>query len=148
MTKLHEVIETSLPVDQAFDFIADFANAQAWDPGVASSTRVGSGPVAVGARYALDVRFRNGTLPMEYRVTEFERPRRVVLEGSGSRIDATDTIAFEPTAAGGTRIDYTADLRLRGVLRLVQPLLGGTFDAIGKAALSGMQRALDERARP
>ena len=146
MTTLHEVIETSLSPERTFEFIADFANSQAWDPGVTSSARIGSGPVAVGARYALQVRFRKGTMPMEYRVTEYAPPSRVVLEGSGSRIDATDTIEFAPTATGGTRIDYTADLRLRGVLRVLQPFLGGTFDGIGKAALAGMRRALDERA--
>ena len=33
MTRLHEEIETALPVETTFDFAADFANAQRWDPG-------------------------------------------------------------------------------------------------------------------
>ena len=28
MTRLHETIETPLPLDEAFAFVADFANAQ------------------------------------------------------------------------------------------------------------------------
>ena len=82
---------------------------------------------------------------MEYRITTYEPPRRVVLTGEGSGVSAVDEIKFAPTAAG-THIEYTADIRLRGALRLLQPFVGGAFDKIAKDALGGMQRALDELA--
>jgi carbon monoxide dehydrogenase subunit G len=145
MTRLHEIIETPLPVEDAFAFIADFANSQHWDPGVATSERIDDGPVGLGARYRLGVRMRGGVAPMEYRITAFEAPRRVVLTGEGSGVSAVDEIRFEPTGTG-TRIDYTADIRLGGWMRLIQPLVGGAFEKIAKEALGGMQRALDERA--
>lgn len=147
MTRLHEIIETPLPVEDAFAFIADFANSQQWDPGVATSERIDDGPVGLGARYRLGVRMRGRVAPMEYRITAFEAPRRVVLTGEGSGVSAVDEIRFEPIDAGtGTRIDYTADIRLGGWMRLIQPLVGGTFEKIAKDALGGMKRALDERA--
>ena len=147
MPRLHETIDTALPIADAFDFVADFANASRWDPGVATSERIDPGPVGVGARYRLGIRSRGRVQPMEYRVTNFEQPRRVVLVGSGSGIDAVDEIRFEPAADGaGTRIDYTADIRLLGLMRLVQPFVGGTFDRIAKDALAGMRQALDELA--
>jgi carbon monoxide dehydrogenase subunit G len=146
MPRLHETIETPLPIEESFTFIADFANAQQWDPGVATSERIGEGPVGVGARYRLGVRMRGRVAPMEYRITVHEAPHRVVLVGEGSGVSAVDEIRFEP-AGEGTRIDYTADIRLRGVLRLVEPFAGGAFEKIAKDALGGMQRTLDERAR-
>ncbi len=146
MTVLHQTIETPLSIGPAFDYVADFANAQEWDPGVASSVRVDDGPVAVGARYRLDVTFNGRSLPMTYTVAELERGRRIVLRGVGSRISAVDRIDFASTPTGGTRIDYEADLRLGGILRLAQPFLGRAFDGIGKRALAGMQRELDRRA--
>jgi len=76
MTRLHETIETQLPIDEAFAFVADFANAQHWDPGVATSVRVGQGAVGVGARYALGVRMRGTVAPMEYRRTSSCWPAR------------------------------------------------------------------------
>jgi carbon monoxide dehydrogenase subunit G len=82
---------------------------------------------------------------MEYRITTYEPPHRVVLTGSGSGIDAVDEIVFEAEPAG-TRIDYTADIRLQGALGLIQPLLGRAFAKLAADALDGMQRALDERA--
>lgn len=145
MTKLIEQIETALPPEAAFAFVADFANSMDWDPGVATSEGLDDGPARVGSRYRLGVRLAGRVAPMEYRITVFEPSRRVVLAGAGSRVSAVDEIRF--TAAGsGTRIDYTADIRLGGVLRLVQPFLGGQFARIGHEALTGMKRTLDARA--
>ena len=145
MTKLHETIETALSPAATFDFVADFANSMHWDPGVATSERIGDGPVAVGARYALGVRMRGKVAPMEYRITTFEPPTRVILTGEGSGVSAVDEIKFEKTATG-TTIDYTADIRLGGWMRLAQPFVGGAFEKIAKDALGGMQQALDARA--
>jgi carbon monoxide dehydrogenase subunit G len=144
MTRLRETIDTTLPIDDAFAFVADFANAERWDPGVATSERIDDGPLGVGARYRLGVRMRDGVSPMEYRITTWEPGRRVVLAGEGSNVSAIDEIRFEETASG-THIDYTADIRLTGWMRLVEPFAGGAFQKIAKDALSGMQRALDER---
>lgn len=145
MTKLIEQIETRLAPDPAFAFVADFANAMHWDPGVATSERIDAGPVGVGARYRLGVRLGGRVASMEYRITVFEPSRRVVLAGAGSGVSAIDEIRFSPSGTG-TRIDYTADIRLGGLLRLAQPFLGGQFARIGREALAGMQQALDGRA--
>ena len=146
MPRLHETIDTSLPIEDAFAFIADFANAQHWDPGVATSERIGEGPVGLGSRYNLGVRMRGSVAPMEYRITTWEPTSRVVLSGEGSNVTAVDEIRFAAIPTG-TRIDYTADIHLTGWMRLVEPFVGGQFAQIAKDALGGMQRTLDERAK-
>lgn len=145
MAVLREQIQTSLGVDEAFAFVADFANAQHWDPGVATSERIDEGPLRVGARYRLGIRTRGRVEPMKYEVTQLEPSRRVVLVGEGAGVSATDDIRFTPTETG-TTIDYTADLRLVGIRRLLEPFAGGVFRKIAEDARAGMQRALDERA--
>ena len=145
MTRLQERIQTPLPIDETFEFIADFANAMHWDPGVATSERIDAGPVGLGARYRLGVRMGGRVVPMEYRITTFDPPNRVVLTGEGSGVSAVDEILFEATT-DGTAIDYTADIKLHGLLGLVQPLLGRAFAKVASDALGGMERALDERA--
>ena len=146
MTRISEHIETPLAPAAAFAFIADFANAMHWDPGTVTSERIDDGPVELGARYRLGVRLGGRVAPMEYRIAAFEPPHRVVLVGEGSGVSAVDEIRFEP-AGTGTSIDYTADIRLGGVLRLIEPFLGRAFAKLGRDALTGMQRALDARAR-
>ena len=123
MTTLRERIETPLPIDETFAYVADFANSQEWDPGVATAERLDPGPVGVGSRYRLGVRMGGRVAPMEYRISVFEPPTRVVLTGEGSGVTAVDDIRFEP-AGDGTRVDYTADIKLGGFLGLIQPLLG------------------------
>ena len=145
MAILRERIETRLDPQSTFDFVADFANAEHWDPGVESSVRLNPGALAVGARYRLGVRLAGRVAPMEYVVTRLEPGRRVVLEGTGSGITATDDISFEATPAG-TAVDYIADIRLEGLLRLLAPFAGGAFRRIAANARDGMQRALDDRA--
>ncbi len=146
MPRLHETIETRLPIDETFALVADFANCSQWDPNTVTSDRIDDGPVRVGARYRLGVRQRGGIVPMEYRVTAWEPGRRVVLAGEGSGVRATDEIRFE-SIPSGTRVDYTADINLTGWMRLVGPFAGGALEKIARDAAAGMQRVLDDRAK-
>ena len=77
--------------------------------------------------------------------TTFDPLNLVVLDGAGSGVTATDEIRFT-AHDGGTRIDYTADIRLVGRMRLLGPFAGGALARIGRDARDGMQRALDRRA--
>lgn len=139
--RLHEVIEVGRPIEEAFAFVADFANAQRWDPTVQRSERVG-GPEGVGARYRLAIRFHGRDLVMTYTVVDLDPPRRVVLAGASSTVKARDDISFEVTASGGTRITYRADLSMRHVLRVLEPRQRAAFEEMGRDALAGMLAAL------
>ena len=146
MAVLKERIDTSLNIDEAFAFVADFANSAQWDPGVATSERLDDGPLRVGARYRLGVRMGSRVTPMTYEITHLEAPRRVVLAGEGSGVSATDDISFD-AVEGGVTITYVADIRLRGALRLLSPFAGGAFRRVAERARAGMQHTLDARAR-
>ena len=134
------------PLDEAFAFVADFANAAALGPRRRHlRARSTPGPVGVGARYRLGVRMGGRVAPMEYVVTTFEPPRRVVLaaRAPASRPSTTSGSRRRRAAPGSTT---RADIRLRGLMRLVAPFAGGAFAQIARDARDGMQRALDERA--
>jgi hypothetical protein len=103
-------------------------------------------PTGVGSRYRLGIRMAGRVTPMEYEIIRFEAPGRVVLAGHGSGVRAVDDISFVATPTG-TRIDYVADIRLEGLLRLVEPFAGGSFRRIAENARDGMQRTLDDLAR-
>jgi hypothetical protein len=147
MARLHETLDTALPPEEAFAVVADFANAPAWDPGTVAAERLDAGPVGVGTRYRLQVRMGGRTAPMQYRIVTFEPSHRVVLVGEGSNVTARDEIRFDAAPGGGTHVDYQADIRLGGWMRLLSPVAGGALRRIGQDARAGMQRALDARAR-
>jgi dehydrogenase/reductase SDR family protein 12 len=142
MTKLIEHVSSPLPREAAFTYVADFDRQSEWDPNTVSSKRIDDGQLGVGSRFALEVKIGSKVAPMEYRITEYEVPSRVVLIGEGSGVWTEDTITFSE-GADGTRVDYEAEIKLSGLLGLVQPLMGRAFAGIGKAAVAGMKRELD-----
>jgi hypothetical protein len=90
--------------------------------------------------------FRGKTTPFTYTVTAFERNRRIVLDGVGEKATSVDTIEFEAIAVEGegpgSRITYMADFRLKGLLRIAEPFLGGTFKSLARKALAGLAAEL------
>jgi carbon monoxide dehydrogenase subunit G len=145
MACFRETIEVDVPVERAFPYVADFTTAAEWDPGIVSSRRTAGGG-EVGTTYAVEALFRGRSVRFTYRVVEFEHNRTIVLHGVGARAVSDDTIQFEETSTGGTRITYEADIRFTGVLRLVEPLLAGTIRELGEKALAGLQATLAVRA--
>lgn len=131
------------PLDEVFDYAADFSNSQEWDPGVDSAVAVEPGPVRVGSRYRLEGTFGPSTLPMEYEVVEYEPPHRVVLHGRGEKFEALDTMEFTRSSDGSARISYTAEITLFGLLRFLGPLMTWPLDRMGRRALDGLVENLE-----
>ena len=145
MTRLHEQVVTSLPRETAFAYVADFSRQAEWDPNTLSARRVDEGPLGIGARFALEVKVGGRSAPMEYRITEYDPPHKVVLIGEGSGVWSSDEITFT-AIPDGTRVDYVAEIKLRGILGLAQPFMGRAFAKIARGAADGMRAALEAQA--
>jgi NAD(P)-dependent dehydrogenase (short-subunit alcohol dehydrogenase family) len=147
MIRLRETIEVARPIDEVFAYVSNFGNAEQWDPGVADSRKACTGPIGVGTVFELRVRFGPRSIPMAYAIREFDRPRRVLLEGKSDSVHALDDIGFVATPRG-TRITYTADISLLGAFSAVEPFLKGALDSVGRKAVRGLRAALSEAAPP
>lgn len=143
MPTVKEAVTTTLPIEAAFDYVAEFENIVEWDPGVTAAHKTSETPAAVGVAYDLDLNYGGSDMAMTYTITEFDRPRLVVLEGDGVRARAVDRIEFT-AVDGGTRIDYEADIRLKGLFRLSEPFLSSLFARVGDGAREGLDRRLRE----
>jgi hypothetical protein len=129
--------------EEAFDVVADFTSAAAWDPGVASARRLDEGPLQVGSRFALRYRVAGPvTVPLTYEITHLERPGRVVLRSVGLAHEGEDDVRFEEGATG-TEVTWRASFRLRGPGRLLEPGLRRGFPGVAAEAGDGLQRHLD-----
>lgn len=142
---VRESIEVAAAPNVAFAYVADFTTSAEWDPGIVSSTRR-SGDGGVGTEYDVVALFRGREVPFRYLVTEVEPGRRIVLVGEGRRASSTDRIVVSAGTAGGSRVDYEADFRLKGLFALATPFLGGTFRDLAAKALAGLKAELDRRA--
>jgi carbon monoxide dehydrogenase subunit G len=142
MPRLHRTITVPKPLDETFEFVADFSTVPEWDPGVSEAHQTNGHDPAVGATYSVTAVFNGRDIPMTYVTTVLERPHRITLEGEGSTIRAVDDIRFKAKDESNTQIDYVADLNLKGALRLVQPFLKGSFDKLADRAMAGLERRL------
>jgi Polyketide cyclase / dehydrase and lipid transport len=118
--------------------VSDFSTTAQWDPGVVEAQKLTSGGVDIGSRFRLVARFMGRNIELVYEVTEFDPGHRVVLRGENSTVLSVDEIIVEPDASG-SRVIYSADLTLKGPLKLADPLLGLAFDGIAKKALAGLK---------
>ncbi|MBA2296718.1 MAG: SRPBCC family protein [Actinobacteria bacterium] len=143
--RFSEQIEVSRPAADAFRYIAEFENTAQWDPGIAESRKLTDGPVRIGSQFDVVALFRGKRQRFRYTVTELDDGRRIVLEGDGEKATSADAITVEP-AGGGSRISYTADVRLKGLRRIAEPLLKPMLRKTGEDALAGLKLELDRPA--
>jgi hypothetical protein len=143
MARYRTTIESTKSPEEAFDYLAEFSNARDWDPGIVEAANLTGEPVGAGSRFRLVSRFLGRHVPLEYRITEFDRPTRVVLTADEASIRSTDEIRFVATD-GGSRVTYEAVLELKTPFGpLLDPLLTVAFRRIGARAAAGLREALN-----
>jgi hypothetical protein len=141
MAHYHSTVGSRRSVPDTFSYLATFSNAAQWDPGVLDGKQLDPGPVHVGTRFRLVVPFLGRRVPLTYQVTAYTPDHEVILEAASGLLLATDRIVVTGAADGAT-VSYTADVRLRGPLGLLDPLLQRGFRGVGDRATAGLGRAL------
>ncbi len=139
--RYHGQIEVDREPAEVFAYLADFENTAEWDPGIESARRLTEGPTAGGSRFEPLARFRGKVQRFEYVVTELGAGQRVVLHGEGDKAVSDDVIAVAGSD-GRAQVDYRADIRLKGVYRIAEPFLRGTFTTMCEDAHDGLQSTL------
>lgn len=141
MAHYQATVASRRPAEDTFDYLATFSNAAEWDPGVLEGTQLDPGPVRTGTRFRLVVPFIGRRMALTYEVTRYVPPREVVLEAASSLLQATDQIVVTPQGTGAS-VSYAADVRLRGPLGLLDPVMRRGFEGVGGRAADGLARAL------
>jgi hypothetical protein len=133
-----------LPAD-VFAFVSDFRNAPRWDPRTYAAVMVTAPPIGVGTRFELQggllTRSVHDELPaalrgnetLPYDIVEFEPPRVVAFRGETKTTRYHDRIQLSDEN-GGSRLVYDAELTLKGVLELAEPIFQLMFEKIGHDA--------------
>jgi len=141
MPRYITVINSTWNVDQAFAFMSDFSNAARWDPGVLSARRLDAGEVRIGSSFDLTVAFAGRKMALRYTVRSLKVPNEVVFVASTSRLESVDTLTFEQLG-DGCRMTYDADLKLKGLAAIANPLLALGFRRVGDRARDSLQSVL------
>jgi carbon monoxide dehydrogenase subunit G len=141
MARYQTTVRSARPPAETFAYLATFSNAAVWDPGVLAGEQLDPGPVGPGTRFRLVVPFLGRRMPLTYQVTSYQPGHDVVLTAAGGLLHATDKIVVTADA-GGSAISYEAEVRLRGPLGMLDPLLRPGFRAVAARAAAGLAQAL------
>ncbi|MEJ7893830.1 MAG: SRPBCC family protein [Solirubrobacteraceae bacterium] len=110
-------VTTPKSAPDAFDYMADVSHTSDWDPNCEAATKTTPGEVGVGMKFHLRFSGVAGQeMEFDYEVTEYDAPRRIVLEGGNDSQHSVDTIEVESTATG-SNVTYTAERGARALRR-------------------------------
>ena len=145
MARYEASLHAPLGIEEVFAYLSDFSTTKEWDPGVAEAVPLQEGEVRVGSEFRLTATFLGRTVPLTYEVVECHPPLVVGFRGENATAISRDRIVLEP-AGEGTRISYRAELKLKGLARVADPLLAIAFNRTGDRALASLSETLGARA--
>ena len=134
-----EIIKCS--PEAAFAFAGDYANDPSWRHSVVSMEYETSGPPAAGTRTREQMRSLGITAITVAEVIEYS-PTRTAFRTVSGPVDCFGSRDFCEHPPG-TRFTYTLTLRTRGVMRLVEPLLGALLTRQVRADLRRLKQRLE-----
>jgi uncharacterized protein YndB with AHSA1/START domain len=142
MARFEATVTSPETREAVFDYLADFRSVTEWDPSIRSA-RLTRGEAGVpGAEFELIVRFLGRDVSMTYRAEVVDRPRRLLMIAETPTVVSRDEITFAEAPGDGTAVTYAADLRLRGPLRVLDPVLDLFFTRISERARIGLEARL------
>jgi carbon monoxide dehydrogenase subunit G len=131
------------PADVVVDYLKDFANAEAWDPGTVRCTREASsrGPVAVGTTWHNVSKIRGKETELQYKLTRLES-QRLTFVGTNKTATSTDDMTFA-TIGNTTRVTYTSDIVFNGLAKLADPFMKRVIEKLGDETVVKMTGVLN-----
>jgi len=142
--QLDETIDVQRPLHEVFAYISEFSRIEEWDPAVSRGLRLTEGPLGVGSEFRVDMK---AGFSLRYTVVEWEPDRRLLMTVDSKPFTAREEIFFKRTA-GGTRVRYVATFDFVAPLARLAKMFPGAMDRVGKSAMAGMKRALEDRFDP
>lgn len=141
MVHIRTTIVIRRPQEETFEYLTDLRNAKEWATELVDVTY--DGELRLGATGVETRRRGSKEFRLPWTVTEYERPERLVLE-FGPPLPATAEFTFRPEP-GGTRFSCDTDLRLRGLWRLLTPVLAAEARHIDAAQFQKAKEILESR---
>jgi carbon monoxide dehydrogenase subunit G len=143
MPSITRTFTTSAPPEAAHAYLADFRNAEAWDPGTRTCERTG-GDGGVGTTYRNVSSFLGREVEVTYTTAELAPPTRVHLRGTNEQFEGHDI--FEIRASGaGSEVTYTARMNFSGLSRLASPLVQAYLPILARKTVEQLRSCLDRQ---
>ena len=144
MTRVAGEITIHRPVETVFDFVADETNEPRYNPSMLRAERISDGPIGTGTRFATELKTMGRAMAMTVEFTRFERPQLLASTTRSWAMQTEGELTFEPVD-GGTRMRWSWDVRPRGPLKLITPLIGWLGRRQEQAIWGELKRLLESQ---
>jgi hypothetical protein len=142
MAHIEGEIVIKRPVDEVFDFVADERNEPRYNPRMLRAEKVSDGPIGEGTQFRAETATRRGSAEMAIEITRYERPSRLESSTRLSNMDIAGTLTFDPVPEG-TRMQWVWDVRPRGVLKLMDPIISRMGERQERTIWTNLKRVLE-----
>jgi uncharacterized membrane protein len=142
-TQPRAVVESAIDIarsaEDVFDYCTDLTREPEWNPKARRVEKVTDGPIGLGTRY--EAEFLKGS-PMTIELVRFERTVAWASAGRSRRLDAKGEGRVSATE-DGARLVMRMELRPKGTLRLLLPILGRFTHKQEERNLTAIKQALE-----
>lgn len=134
-------LRTTAPPELVFDYLADFANAEEWDPGTRSCVRL-EGDGGVGTTYRNVSVFLGRESEIRYTAVELDRPTRLHFVGRNDQFEGHDVIGIRASGPG-SEVSYTAEFSFLGSARFAAPAVALYLPFLASKVIDQLRDTLD-----
>lgn len=132
---------TIASTEAVFAFLADFRNAETWDPGTVECSLL-SGEVGPGATYRNVSEFLGRKTELTYATLTHEPVGRLHFQGTNDSFVGDDRLTFTPLGAG-TEVEYHATFDLKGASVLAVPVVAAYLPFLATKTIKQLKASLD-----
>ena len=130
------------PVEEVFAVLTDVEKTGRWFPGDVEEHWITPPPHGVGSRRRAVVTMFGRRMENEAEATEFDPPRRAAMRGISPNAPFAVGLDFHPTN-GGTRVEVTSQIDLRGPARIASPLVTWVYGRAWSRGLANVKRMME-----
>jgi uncharacterized protein YndB with AHSA1/START domain len=121
--RFESTVTIDRPIEEVFAFLADGENDPKFSPRVLEIAKTTEGPPGVGTVYASTVKDAGVKTKREFKLTEFEPPRRIRWAEMSKNLVTASEGGYDLAPEGqGTRLTVYNVLEGHGIGKLLQPL--------------------------
>jgi carbon monoxide dehydrogenase subunit G len=130
------------PAADVFEFVSDLRNDPRWHTDILEARLAEEGPIGKGLTFIVRFKPFMGQSEGTVTVSDYEPPRRIVLQGKMGKMAPTVILSVEPQGEG-SRFTRRVEMEPPGMMRLMAPFMGGTFRKRNAGFVANAKRVLE-----
>ncbi len=141
-SSIHSSIVINRPIEDVFAVLTNVENAGKWFPGNVQEWWTSPPPHGVGSTRRARVKMGFMTTENDAVTTVFEPPHRAGMKGTSRNAPFEVMLTFE-SVGGGTQVNATLEMFVRGPAKLFAPMFGRWYGKNWNQGMANLKRMME-----